>query len=1495
MQAPNMLKKHLSILLALFLATSFVAAFSRGVAQAADGDLPPRLPGLVASFASRGGQSETDKRVDLLMQHAWERPPQFDQRLADGDPVEVTWQGALEVNTEGNYQLHIFLSGKAILTLDGKEIARGESRQGAWVASSPVELNFGVHLLELRYESLAPAGKIGLYWQGPGFQLEPISERYLTHASSETPSDDYERGRLLAYALRCTACHESSQLPSGVPAPELTRLDGNLNPKWLQSWLASDKAALPSEDDEDTEDDSIDRRMPHFGLARRDAADIAAALWSASQPLKPHSEPAGKRPAPEKSRNKTASTGNKQPPRTKPDAAEGKKLFDTRGCLACHTMFDREIGQVDLDSDATYLPYNRLDRLTKELFDGGDLSAVASKRPAGFFERWLADPSQINAHHRMPTTALGQLERADVALYLASLTGSADQPQLSTSEPEAPEGNAVRGKELLAAHRCGACHKLPAALGEFKPLEKSLSSQSRWDVGCLAAPDASRHVPGFQLTAGQRRALKVYWTASHRASTQSANAAAADAQRSPVATPSDLLLAQKNCTACHARGAGQGIAPRTVQLVSVESDLAALLPALQPPSLTGVGDKLHEPALRAAIEQSEPSRRPWLEIRMPKYALDAAERDQLIAHFIARDRIPERPSHHQALEDDVVTRAAAGRLVTSEGFGCQSCHQIGKQLPPTVALNARGTDLTMLGDRIRREWFDRWVRNPVRIVPRMEMPAIQTPVHGVLGDDLDRQIDSVWEMLNTEGFQPPTPAPVRIVRGHNHPGKTEPAHVLTDILETPSQVYLRPLIAGLGNRHNILFDLEKGELGQWWIGDTARELTRGKSWYWELGGQPLTQQLGALARLQLRDAANRQWLPQPSEQFAVQFDALRHTAAGIIWSGRITFGHQSEQRVVPVELTIEPLSKISIATSGIAVTLSADLPSDFALVLEFDPLAGELHENKVEGNSSSASWTSSIDPRSQMTMRAVGGKLARADARELRLSPSAGGERLRVAIDLETGWPVDEFIDSDLSQTSSAASAEQTEPIKLDVVPGFEAIQLPLPRTEMPTAFAWYRGDLIAASLKGRVLRARDRDGDGLAETWEPLSDDLPAPYGVAAGQDWIDVVAKFGVLRLTEPSAAVAEKVAGLPWSMRVVADGWGYTSDYHDWAVGLTPDGHGDYFVALPCQQDDRSPSAAKLRGTVQKLIPQTPTSENPRAFRLETFCAGQRFPMGLAFNKQGDLFGTDNQGNYNPFNELNHLQAGKRYGFINKLENRPGFNPPLESPAINLPHPWTRSVNGICFLDTPASAGSESRFGPFEGHLIGCEYNGLSLIRMSLEKVDGVYQGAAYLFSRPPADGEPTFEGPVTCAVAPDGDVYVGSIHDSGWGGGQNTGSIVRLRPGSQWPLGIGTVRAMKDGLSIEFTGEVDSSAAAMPSNYSVRSYRRVSTPAYGGSDQDERQEQIQAVRVAPDRRHVELKLSELREDCVYELRIGSVAAAGQRLFPNEAHYTMKRVPK
>src|SRR3989442_1400228 len=78
------------------------------------------------------------------------------------------------------------------------------------------------------------------------------------------------------------------------------------------------------------------------------------------------------------------------------------------------------------------------------------------------------------------------------------------------------------------------------------------------------------------------------------------------------------------------------------------------------------------------------------------------------------------------------------------------------------------------------------------------------------------------------------------------------------------------------------------------------------------------------------------------------------------------------------------------------------------------------------------------------------------------------------------------------------------------------------------------------------------------------------------------DVSAKYGLLRigdtgtapltLPSPPAGGEGRVRG-GRRIETIASGWGYSQDYHDWAVGLPQNDRGEYFLGIPCQQDKRS----------------------------------------------------------------------------------------------------------------------------------------------------------------------------------------------------------------------------------------------------------------------------------------------------------------------------------
>src|SRR5205823_2496003 len=66
---------------------------------------------------------------------------------------------------------------------------------------------------------------------------------------------------------------------------------------------------------------------------------------------------------------------------------------------------------------------------------------------------------------------------------------------------------------------------------------------------------------------------------------------------------------------------------------------------------------------------------------------------------------------------------------------------------------------------------------------------------------------------------------------------------------------------------------------------------------------------------------------------------------------------------------------------------------------------------------------------------------------------------------------------------------------------------------------------------------------------------------------------------------------------------------------------------------------------RGTILRVAPDFKSRE--------VVCTGIRFPVGLTFNRDGDLFCTDQEGatwlpNGNPLDELLHIQKGRHYGF-------------------------------------------------------------------------------------------------------------------------------------------------------------------------------------------------------------------------------------------------------
>ncbi|MCA9229251.1 MAG: c-type cytochrome [Planctomycetales bacterium] len=1372
------------------------------------------LPGLVADFV--GSDGAVHQRIDEVVSMDWGTGVP-DPRMPAGN-FSVRWTGRLQVWSTGEYQFRFYSVGKVRLEISGDVLLDDARAEPGWLETEPIEIPWGEQPIEIDFEKAAAGAQVFFFWKGPDFDWEPVSVHSLLHEREQSPDNYFQRGRFLARALRCSACHSISDHQERIDAPALDTLSGTISSAWIVTWLSDNPSgSQPSTDEQ------IGRRMPHFSMSQADAAAIAAYLT-----VGPPADRSVKPPAAE-------------------SAEAGRKLFLSLGCLACHRM--GELGE-------------------SGLFGGGDLSTIAEKRPPGFFQQWLHDPAALNRDHRMPEFALHETEQSQLASYLMTL--KTENASTVRNEESHDQAEIERGQSLVMQYRCQNCHRLPTSAAASPSTKIRLDPKNvDWENSCAGQPEiANSNRPAYVLSNEQQTALQVYLKELPQ-----------NGQSADLAPDGKFLMHERNCLGCHSRGLVQGIEKQIQVIAGVDHSLERDMAYIKPPALDSVGDKLHDQVLLDSITLRRPIRRNWLLVRMPKYRFEKGEAEAIAGHLVKEDRIPDVPDQSPTGIEEAALRAAGTRLVTTDGFGCTSCHQIGGVKPTHVAFGVHGPDLALIGKEVRYPWFLRWVLNPTRISPRMEMPAVKTPIRGVLDSHLGHQHAAVWAVLNQPGFQPPQPNPVRVIRQRNEAQDADQPIVVVDNVEAEGHSFVKPLLVGLPNRHNLLFDLERYRLAGWTQGDLARQRLRNKYWYWETAGASIFAASKGESEVALQ-MDQKLLLPVIDPSFPPEAD--EHRAVGNAWAfdSHLQFRAAGIESSEPVEIkitqTYQPLTE-KRASGFVRHLQFAGVPA--GAVIKFDAVPGSktrLDETKRIAKAASPEQIE-IECLTEGVRFDEQGNWAR-----LSLLPDANGY-CRVALQYRSSIPADRY----LQLSPPAIEVEQEN---LHVVPGFAAQRLPLSEEITPTAFAWDKvGRPLIATLKGRIWRAEDTDADGIEDQAELLADGFSAPFGLATleenGIEAIDVADKTALLRLTDTDGD------GRLDRTRTVASGWGHSNDYHGWIVGLPRDGAGNYFVVV----SNRDGPPAHLRGRVLKLEKTADPGSFNREYQVRPLAMGLRFPVGIARSRRGELFVTDNQGQFNPYNELNYVVEGSHFGFfnLNGLEDDPVTKSlPRTGPAVGMPHPWVRSVNGICFLETPSrllEATGQPLFGPYEGHLLGCECTTRQLVRISLQRVDGQMQGAAYPLTIAPPRGTNSLLRPLVSQIAPDGSILVGSVHDSAWGAGRNVGEIVKLRFNGDLPAGIAEMRALDSGFELEFSKPVDAVKAADPSNYVLASSRRESTPTYGGPEVDRRTEKIVAIEVSSDSKRVTLTLPEMRTGFVYALRLRNLTTTNQQFHPAEAYYS------
>jgi Cytochrome c len=458
---------------------------------------------------------------------------------------------------------------------------------------------------------------------------------------------------------------------------------------------------------------------------------------------------------------------------------KGKEDFETRGCLACHSMgegsqkqggtFAANLSRVGEKDNYDYLVrwiHNPRQRTLPYCpFEKKDLTAEDYQRAGKPFVFDLDHSKCPNDGHEllvmqmtpMPSLRLTWEESRDIASYLET-----------RKHPDAQYANAdylndpklkARGLYLVRFYGCAGCHEIGGLEEEqrigteltkegSKPMERldfallghqaqredwythkgffehKLVNPAVFDQGKEKAKADRLKMPNFNLSKPEIDQLTTFLLGSVDATVPPRY------QYNPADQRRDIIegwwvIRKYNCMGCHKVHVGQTTVLMTLPRYQ-DPDWKDQLP----PTLIGEGARvnpqwlmrfLNNPSLTDKPEEMDRDGvRRYLKARMPTFFLSDDEIQKLVKFFAAMSSQAEPyiPERLEPLTDQ--ERTMARQLFTSEGAPCLKCHATGD---PKHDAHATAPNFLLAKDRLKPGWARRWMLDPAMMSPGTAMPS----------------------------------------------------------------------------------------------------------------------------------------------------------------------------------------------------------------------------------------------------------------------------------------------------------------------------------------------------------------------------------------------------------------------------------------------------------------------------------------------------------------------------------------------------------------------------------------------------------------------------------------------------------------------------------------------------------------------------------------------------------------------------------------------------
>ncbi len=462
----------------------------------------------------------------------------------------------------------------------------------------------------------------------------------------------------------------------------------------------------------------------------------------------------------------------------------------------------------------------------------------------------------------------------------------------------------------------------------------------------------------------------------------------------------------------------------------------------------------------------------------------------------------------------------------------------------------------------------------------------------------------------------------------------------------------------------------------------------------------------------------------------------------------------------------------------------------------------------------------------------------------------------------------------------------------------YRVLTMPLPEgmsMEVGGLLQLSDGRIMAATRRGEIFIVENAFSDPPAPVFRRYAFGLGQPLGLLELDGWTYTSQRGELTRIRDTDGDDRADV------FETVSDAWETSGDYHEYVFGprLTPDGRLWMTLNIPFGAEPYG--AVDWRGWAVRVDPATGATE--------FVAAGLRSPAGVEVSPWGEVFYTDNQGEWNNASKLSLIEVGDfhghPHGMASTLLPESMVEPPPDGqpeggtfmkdlpeliPNFRMPSVWFpyvkmgQSPSGLKW-DTTGG-----RFGPFAGQVFVGDQHHAMVMRVFLEKVGGHWQGAAFNFRRG------LDSGVIRLAFADDGSLFAG-LSERGWGSiGPKSHGLQRIVWTGDTPFEVHEMRARPDGFELTFTRAVDPETAGDPASYRMESYTYRLSENYGGPEEDKLEVAVRSADVAGDGMSVHLTLEPLRAGYVHELHLDGVRSGdGEPLLHPEAYYTLVNIPE